>query len=44
MTNKEEILFLTDLINQLRTERDSIKEEVSDILNEINELNKIKTK
>lgn len=44
MTNKEEILFLTDLIYQLRTERDSIKEEVSDILDEINELNKIKTK
>tara|TARA_B110000285_G_scaffold135798_1_gene152185 strand:+ start:1776 stop:1904 length:129 start_codon:yes stop_codon:yes gene_type:complete len=41
MNNKEEILFLTDLINKLRTERDSIKEEVSVLLAEINEQKKL---
>ena len=41
MNNKEEILFLTELINKLRTERDSIKEEVSVLLAEINEQKKL---
>ena len=35
MTDKEGILFLTDLINQLRIERDSLKEEVYYLRDEI---------